>query len=59
METNLVTLGLMISQLQLANPEAVPEGLTLGEGTLKDVLNLIDPITGQVLNLTCALLGQC
>lgn len=59
METNLVTLGLMISQLQLANPEAVPEGLTLGEGTLKDVLSLIDPITGQALNLTCALLGQC
>lgn len=49
----------MIAQLQLANPEAVPEGLTLGEGTLKDVLNLIDPITGQLLNLTCALLGQC
>ncbi|TQS33982.1 hypothetical protein Golomagni_05655, partial [Golovinomyces magnicellulatus] len=58
-ETNLVTLGLMIAELQLANPEAVPEGLTLGEGTLKDVYGLIDPLTGQLLNLTCALLGQC
>lgn len=59
MEVNLVTLGLMIAELQLANPDAVPEGLQLGEGTLKDVYNLIDPLTGQVLNLTCALLGQC
>lgn len=58
-EIDLVTLGLMIAQLQLANPDAVPEGLTLGEGTLKDVLNLIDPLTGQGLNLTCALLGLC
>lgn len=58
-ETNLVTLGAMITELQLANPDAVPEGLTLGAGTLKDVYNLIDPLTGQLLNLTCALLGQC
>ena len=58
-ETNLVTLSLMITELQLANPDAVPEGLNLGEGTLKDVINLIDPLTGQGLNLTCALLGLC
>lgn len=58
-EIDLATLGLMITQLQLANPDAVPEGLTLGAGTLKDVLNLIDPLTGQALNLTCALAGLC
>lgn len=58
-ETNLVTLGAMVLQLQLANPEAVPEGLTLGTGTLKDVYSLIDPITGKAINETCALLGLC
>ncbi|CEJ94365.1 hypothetical protein VHEMI09902 [[Torrubiella] hemipterigena] len=58
-EVNLVTLGALIAQLQLANPDAVPEGLTLGAGTLKDVYNLIDPLTGQALNLTCAVLGLC
>lgn len=58
-EVNLASLGLMSAQLQLANPDAVPEGLQLGEGTLRDVLSLIDPLTGQLLNLTCAALGQC
>lgn len=49
----------MIAQLQLANPEAVPEGLTLGTGTLRDVYQLIDPLTGKVINATCALVGLC
>ncbi|WPH03781.1 Hypothetical protein R9X50_00666400 [Acrodontium crateriforme] len=58
-ETNLVTLGAMITQLALANPEILPEGLTLGEGTLNDVYNLKDPITGKLINSTCALLSLC
>jgi hypothetical protein len=49
----------MIVQLLAANPEALPEGLTLGEGSLKDVYNLIDPITGKLINSTCALAGIC
>lgn len=58
-ETNLITLGAMIAELQLANPEAVPEGLSLRIGTLKDVYQLIDPITGKLANATCALAGLC
>ena len=58
-ETNLATLGVMIAQLQAANPEALPEGLSLGEGTLRDVYELRDPITGKLLNATCLLAGIC
>lgn len=58
-ETNLITLGAMIAELELANPEAVPEGLSLGTGTLRDVYQLLDPITGKLLNATCALAGLC
>lgn len=57
LETNLVTLGAMVSQLQLANPEALPEGLTLGEGALRDVYQLRDPITGLIVNATQAAHG--
>jgi hypothetical protein len=49
----------MIVQLLAANPEALPEGLSLGEGALKDVYALKDPITGKLINATCALLGLC
>lgn len=58
-ETNLPSLGAMIAQLELANPSLVAEGLSLGEGTLRDVLALINPLTGKVANLTCALEGSC
>jgi len=58
-ETNLATLGAMVTQLLAANPEVLPEGLTLGEGSLKDVYELIDPITGKLLNATCSLAGLC
>lgn len=58
-ETNLATLGAMVSLLQLANPGAVPEGLNLGTGTVRDVFNLIDPVTGKLTTVTCALLGLC
>ena len=58
-QTTLATLGLMIEALQVANPEALPEGLTLGEGAYRDVLELIDPITGKAANATCARAGTC
>jgi hypothetical protein len=58
-ETNLITLGGMITQLFAANPEALPEGLSLGEGSLKDVYELIDPVTGKLINSTCVLAGLC
>lgn len=58
-ETNLPSLGAMITQLELANPDVVAEGLSLGEGSLRDVLSLINPLTGKVANLTCALEGSC
>lgn len=59
METNLATLGSMTALLQLAKPEAVPEGLKLGTQSIKDVLNLLDPLTGKATTVTCALLGLC
>ena len=49
----------MILQLQAANPEALPEGLTLGEGALRDVYELRDPITGVLENATCLLANTC
>ena len=58
-ETNLASLGAMVAQLQAANPQAVPEGLTLGEGSLRDVYNLINPLTGKAENITCILDGSC
>lgn len=38
----------MMFQLESANPEALPEGLALGEGTLRDVLELRNPISGKL-----------
>ena len=58
-ETNLATLGAMTLQLQTANPEALPEGLTLEEGALRDVLQQRDPITGKLENATCLLANTC
>lgn len=58
-ETNLATLGAMVLQLQAANPEALPEGLTLGEGALRDVYQLRNPITGKLENATCILANTC
>jgi len=58
-ETNLPSLGAMIAKLELANPSVLAEGLSLGEGSLRDVLQLINPLTGKVANLTCALEGNC
>jgi hypothetical protein len=49
----------MITKLELANPSVLAEGLSLGEGSLRDVLQLINPLTGKVANLTCALEGNC
>lgn len=56
-----MTLGAQILQLQLANPEALPEGLSLGEGALRDVIELINPITGklEVSLLREANTGEC
>jgi hypothetical protein len=58
-ETNLPSLGAMIAKLELANPSVLVEGLSLGEGSLRDVLQLINPLTGKVANLTCSLEGNC
>jgi hypothetical protein len=49
----------MIAKLELANPSVLAEGLSLGEGSLRDVLQLINPLTGKVANLTCSLEGNC
>ena len=49
----------MTLQLQTANPEALPEGLTLEEGALRDVLQQRDPITGKLENATCLLANTC
>lgn len=49
----------MVVQLQAANPEALPEGLSLGEGALRDVYELREPITGKLENVTCILDNTC
>ena len=49
----------MMLELQSSNDEALPEGLSLGEGTYRDVLELRDPITGKLVNATCILAGSC
>jgi hypothetical protein len=58
-ETNLATLGLMAGKLQAANPNAFMEGLSLGEGALRDVYDLKHPITGKIQNGSCLVLGAC
>ena len=59
LETNFATLGVIIAQMELANPHAVPEGLSLGEGTYRDVFQLINPLTGKLENSTCIKAGTC
>lgn len=54
-----MSLGAMVLQIEAANPEVLPEGLSLGAGTLKDVYELKDPITGKLLNATCLLANTC
>lgn len=59
-ETNFVTLGAMAGQVALTQPVDLVEDLpNLNDGTLKDVFQLKDPITGVAINATCALLGLC
>lgn len=58
-ETNLASLGAMVVALNAAEPMSLPEGLQLGAGSLKDVYELRDPITGVLINATCALAGTC
>lgn len=45
-QTTLATLGVMVSELNAANGEPVPEGLILGASTLKMAWQGLDPITG-------------
>lgn len=48
--TTLGNLAQMIFELNIANGEEIPEGLTLTESTLKAALRGLDPITGKVLD---------
>lgn len=48
--TTLTSLGQMIIELNAANGEEIPEGLILGESSLKAALRGLDPITGAVLD---------
>lgn len=60
LETNFATLGLMIAEIGASRPQSLLfNGLTLTEGGLRDAWDLKDPVTGKVINATCALLGQC
>lgn len=47
-QTNFLTLGAMVLQLNIANGEPLPEGLILGESTLKAAFSGLDPVTGLV-----------
>lgn len=46
----------MVFQLGADNPEILPEGLSLGEGTLKFAFAGFDPLTGKLYNATAGLL---
>ena len=46
------TLGQMVLELFAANPQAVPEGITITVDTVKDVFAGIDPLTGLLANAT-------
>ncbi|EPE27336.1 Cloroperoxidase [Glarea lozoyensis ATCC 20868] len=48
--TTLATLGAMVLELNAANGEVLPEGLILGESSLRAVFKGLDPITGAVLS---------
>jgi hypothetical protein len=56
--TTLVSLAAMIVELNLASGETLPEGLTLTENTVKNVLKGLDPITGAVLDPVVQLVLQ-
>jgi hypothetical protein len=45
-ETNLATLAVIVSQLQQASGEALPEGLLVTINTLKTAFGGYNPITG-------------
>ena len=50
----------MAGQLLAAAPDEFANQLPeLTADTIKDVYQLKDPLTGVVVNATCALLGQC
>ena len=54
------TLGAMANQLLLADPGDFGADLkNLNADTLKDVFELKNPVTGVLINATCALSGQC
>ncbi|CZR52968.1 related to chloroperoxidase [Phialocephala subalpina] len=55
--TTLGSLAAMIFELNIANGEELPEGLTLTESTLKAVLRGLDPITGKVLDPVLQVVG--
>lgn len=47
----------VIFELNIANGEELPEGLTLTESTLKAALRGLDPVTGKVLDPTLQTIG--
>lgn len=55
--TTLASLAQMIFELNIANGEELPEGLTLTESTLKAALRGLDPITGKVLSPALQTIG--
>ncbi|UJO18822.1 Putative sterigmatocystin biosynthesis peroxidase stcC [Fulvia fulva] len=59
-QINFVTLGAMAAQVLLSKPQDLLIDLpNLNAGTLRDVFQLKDPLTGTVINATCALAGLC
>lgn len=56
--TTLLSLAAMVTELNLANGEELPEGLTVTEGTLKEILTGIDPITGAVTDPLLQTIGK-
>ncbi len=50
-ETNLATLAVMVSQLQQASGEALPEGLILTTNTLEQAFGGYDPVTGLLAHI--------
>lgn len=60
LETNFATLGVMIAEIGASRPDQLLfNGLALTEGGLKDAWDLRDPVTGVLINATCAAAGTC
>lgn len=60
METNLATLGIMANNMLATDPGEFGDQLPELSGDLiQDVFELRNPVTGVLVNATCALLGQC